>query len=720
MRPIVMSKNLQRRQEETRVRSYESSGGDVLSMEELFAADSGDFYDKDHPRNRFLKADVENFLEIEAHKKNGPAVECMQDTMDLLKDRGLNGHIWSAENMYYIASNENLSLEFMNTISAGLFGSEGSEHMRQAFENVLFNSMDNISGDPNGMQTIFKKAKVPVQIFNYGTEGIGVTATYQNEDHFSGLLGFAIANYFSRAKSLELYYVVKNNEKPELTYRYILEYAIDHRTMEKLALPDAERNGKLDKLFDLIDAVPTYTNDQATPHIFPRDQIPVDGGEDGWVKTGITGNLLSDTIGINKDENALEPNTRIDALLYITDYTNDDPTKPVYAILPRQVHTSVSEGLSEERVFGEVITIPNAAIIDSKGVIKKGVTVKEYISGYVNVDEGDYLVVAANPNPGLNSCIVGVKFYAKISDTANLRPGLQTTLQRYVYTIRTEYTNCGTIPINYYIRDNWNLGNDSIGWAASMTDAMSKRFAVTRDLKGERIIAESRQRPGNTFRLYKKMGAFTAEVEHDMSEAGASGSGDLMNTAKRILKEKIIFNLIDCETDMNFSRDMERLWVLMGHEHKIYAFEELNLTADASQNADIEKTVSNLKYGFDVERSAGYSDNFGRRISIIGAKDKRFVNRDVIGILRSNTLAAPTTIYMPFMFRVFTGIDARFTNLPSIQLYGRDLYEIMSKAQLNLSLLNLNSDTQSALMRSSKERYSQNYTGNFPVPAPKA
>lgn len=685
-----------------------------LSLEHLFAVEnkgSDPLYNTNSAAfNKLYNREVvSKFIDAEAAKKNIRATEAMSYMMETIRGMGYSKNPFSYENFNDICKNPDSTLAYIAGISNNLFGVEGDNHMKTCFENVVYNSMENIQKDPTGTESFFNRAKIYGGQQQYGLEGLGVAATYQNEDHFSGLLGFAIANYFARAKSLELFYAVKNNDKPELAYRYILEYAIDPRTMEKLPLPDAERDGRLEGAFDLTDAVPTFQNANATPEVFEASKIPLNGGrgENGWVKTGVTGNLLSSTPGIEKDKNALEPNSRIQALLYISDYTGGDKTQPVYSILPIQIETQVGEGLSQSRRFGTVVSIPNAAIIDAGGNIQKNVAVEEYIGGYLNIDEGDYLVTSTSTLPNVASCIVGCKFYAKISDTANLRGGLQSTLERYAFILRTEYSRFGTIPINPYIKDNWGLGNSSVGWAATMTDAMSKRYAITRDLKAERHLADDRSMPGNQYKLYKKMGAFVADTIHDMTEAPAGGSQELLTQNQLILKNKLIYKLIDCETYMNFTEDMEKLWVLMGHENKIFAFTELKLVQEAQGNDEIEKTVAATKYGFNVESSAGFRDNYGRRVRVIGAKDKRWTKKEIFGVLRSNTLAAPTTIYFPFMFRIFTGIDPRFTNLPSIQFYGRDAFYTLAKGQLNLTVIKLDGDTQSNLIASTKERVVQ-------------
>ena len=685
-----------------------------LNMESLFAVEnvgsdplynenSGSFF------KLYSKDTVQKFIDTEAARKNIKATEAMSYLMEVIRGMGYTKNPFSYETFNDICKNQESLVTYISSISNSLFGAEGDSHMKTCYENVVYNSMENVQKDPTGSESFFNRAKV-FGASPYGMEGLGVAATYQNEDHFSGLLGFAIANYFARAKSLELFYAVKNNDKPELAYRYILEYAIDPRTMEKLPLPDAERDGRLEGAFDLTDAVPTFQNANATPEVWEASKIPVNSGkgENGWVKTGMTGNLLSATPGIDKDKNALEPNSRICAIMYIKGYKGDVKTgDPIYEILPIQIDTQVGEGLSQSRRFGTVVSIPNAAIIDAAGDVKNNVAVEEYIGGYLNIDEGDYLVTSTSTLPNVASCIVGVKFYAKISDTANLRGGLQSTLERYAFILRTEYSRFGTIPINPYIKDNWGLGNSSVGWAATMTDAMSKRYAITRDLKAEKHLADDRSMPGNSYKLYKKMGAFTADTIHDMTEAPAGGSQELLTQNQLILKNKIIYKLIDCETYMNFTEDMEKLWVLMGHENKIFAFTELKLIQEAQGNDEIEKTVAATKYGFNVESSAGFRDNYGRRVRVIGAKDKRWTKKEIFGVLRSNTLAAPTTIYFPFMFRIFTGIDPRFTNLPSIQFYGRDAFYTLSKGQLNLTVIRLDGDTQSNLIASTKERVVQ-------------
>ena len=269
---MIHSTNLQRLVEEEK-RASAASGERLSSIQELFADDKKvDIDDPNHWSRLYTKESLSAFLNEETSKTNRKAMETMSETKNMLKAKGYKNP-WSKESLFQIVNDENTKLDYITSIAEGLFGNEGDTHMRQSFENVLWHSMEALRKDPTGEESIFSRvSNLPQALASM--EGMGVAATYQNEDHFSGLLGFAIANYYARCKVMELFYAIKNNEKPEMTYRYVIEYVIDQRTGEKLKLPDAERNGLTEGLFDLMDANPTYVSDVQTPHIFKATDIP--------------------------------------------------------------------------------------------------------------------------------------------------------------------------------------------------------------------------------------------------------------------------------------------------------------------------------------------------------------------------------------------------------------------------------------------------------------
>lgn len=628
---------------------------------------------------------------------------------------------FSAEGLDKVLENETLTKNYIDTIATELFRS--NESWKQAFKNVLKNSFESVRTDPSGYQDF----EYYYRNYAQGREGVGAMATYQNRDNFSGMLAFGIAGWFGRSKILELFHPVENNTMPEFAFEFILEYALHPVTKARMPLPQAWRTDELYEIFDLPNVNPHYIDEASTPHLMnPDTQIKVIDKEkskinnivykdgtlgDGWIKSNYESNLILDSA---TDENnfsatdSLEPTVEITDILYIAGY--EDPTgakTPIYKT--HSIGILCQEGNGQQNVFhfsatvdfGQIQIIENNALVTIPNH-------KERIVGQVNIDTGDFIAISArhkDSDPKVQPRVVAFKVYAKVSDVANQRPGLEHQTERFRYSLRLEYTNFGHIPITPYVLDNWNLGNDSLAYVATMTDFMTKSYSITRDLKAEHHLMKDFEKPTERFPLYLKLGGFFKDFQHDFSHTGPILGEDPYQQSRFALRERVIRGLSEAETDLYIPQDISRNWILFGPDRIVQAFANVS---NYNQKPDVDQATSvnssGQRFGFNIDEAGSIIDSLGRNVKIIGCTDKRWLDRDIIGGLKTTDMRYPTFLYYAYMFRIFTGIDPEYRNLSAVLFFGRDNIFSMLKAHTRIKILNYGDDLYEKSMRSARER----------------
>lgn len=633
---------------------------------------------------------------------------------------------WTTDGFDKILSNESLCNQYVNLMANDLFKS--NETWKRTFVNTVTNSFESVRNDREGRED-FK-----YYFDNYGpgtpelsAEGVGAMATYQNRNNFSGMLAFGIAGWFGRSKILELYHPVENNTMPEFSFEYILEYALHPVTKEKMPLPLAWRTNDLFQIFDLPNVKPLYIDESQTPHIMDnKTKIKVIDKEqslaqkkavykdavlgDGWIKAGSDSNLILDSAS---DENSfsskdsLEPTVAIDEILYIATY--EDPTgqkTPVYKTSKVDILCQEANGQQNVMHFNATINLTNIQVVEENAL--KDIPIhKEKILGEINLDTGDFLgTTVVVGNNAIQPRIVAFKVYAKVSDTANQRPGLEHQTERFRYSYRLEYTNFGHIPITPYVMDNWNLGNDSLAYVATMTDFMTKSYSITRDLKAEMHLINDFEKPTEIFPLYLKLGGYFKEFTHDFALTGPVVGEDPYQQSRYALRERIIRGLSTAETSIFIPQSTPRQWILFGPDRIVQAFPTVT---NYSNTPDGDKpqavNASGERFGFNIDEAGSIIDSLGRNVKIIGCIEQRWVDRDnIIGGLKSTDMKYPTFLYYAYMFRIFTGIDPEYRNLSGVLFFGRDGIFSMLQAHTRIYIMNFGDDLYELSMASAKER----------------
>jgi hypothetical protein len=88
-----------------------------------------------------------------------------------------------------------------------------------------------------------------------------------------------------------------------------------------------------------------------------------------------------------------------------------------------------------------------------------------------------------------------------------------------------------------------------------------------------------------------------------------------------------------------------------------------------------------------IKRLSWQADNFGRRVKVFGSKYRRHLGTPMRAVLKSNNIAQPTQIYLPYSFRVFSSISPEYRNLPALSVSARDYVGALSTCQARVTLV---------------------------------
>lgn len=624
------------------------------------------------------------------------------------------GHsVFSDEGFTEIMRNPKAKALYINHAKKHFF--QGNEHMGNVFAQTLSNSVRAIQ-----MKTGIQPGEIPSW---GGMEGYDATAIHSNRSNFNGCLAFTLVGYFARSKAMEMFHPIENGDMPEFDFEYYLSYARHPRTGKLILLPKGQRNGELLGAFDLPEICSKYSPDN--PHVidptgagnnFEGKEAFV--GHEGLVKFGYKGNCIIES-GYSLQHDPLNDDVHITEIWYKAGYEEDESgeytnPKPIYKMKKVRLRAGITQGDQRLRIFSGSIILESDVLVDKEDEEGKKVLVKktfeELITGRVNLDTGDYAVTAMNngewsPDKYTDhrnvdyttheTLCFAYKMSAKILDAANLRGGLRFTRMRIHETLRTEYSCIGSIAVSPYINDEYNLGgNQNIGYVAVMTDEMSKQYAITRDLKGEAFLEDQFEMTSDMFICTQKFGSFMRTVQHDVANIGAIGNDSVFEVTKKALKQKLTFIFNKAETHLNIpgaedaSHAIPRNWVGIGPENKIEAFPDITFETLPMTNDQAVSTSATQKFGFNIEAAASFRDNLNRHIRLIGCKDERWLPKDIMFFLKSTDIQFPTLLYYAFMYRIYSGIDPYYTNLPAILFYGRDNFYCLTQAMVKLAVLN--------------------------------
>ena len=703
-----------------------------LSVETIFAPSSSN--DIFNDAFSYSQEDLVSFNNAYAKRNAAPWHAFALSLENVMEKYVSGGHsVFSDEGFSEIMRNPKAKAQYIAHIKKHAF--QGNEHMGNVFAQTLSNSVRAIQ-NKTGVQ--------PGEIPAWGREGYDATAIHSNRSNFNGCLAFTLVGYFARSKAMEMFHPIENGDMPEFDFEYYLSYARHPRTGKLILLPKGQRNGELLGAFDLPEICSKYSPDN--PHVIDPNGAGNNFvgkeafiGHEGLVKFGYKGNCIIES-GYSLQHDPLNDDVHITEIWYKAGYdlkgkTEVDNTDvatlaPIYKMKRVRLRAGNTQGEQHLRIFSGSVILESEVLEDKEGDASKKVPVKktfeELITGRVNLDTGDYAVSAMNngewsPDKYTDhrnvdyttheTLCFAYKLSAKILDAANLRGGLRFTRMRIHETLRTEYSCIGSIAVSPYINDEYNLGgNQNIGYVAVMTDEMSKQYAITRDLKGEAFLEDQFELTSDMFIGTQKFGSYMRTVQHDIANIGAIGNESVFEVTKKALKQKIMWVFSKAETYLNIpgaedaSHAIPRNWVGIGPEIKIEAFPDITFETLPMTNDQAISTSATQKFGFNIEAAASFRDNLNRHVRLIGCKDERWLPKDIMFFMKSTDIQFPTLLYYAFMYRIYSGIDPYYTNLPAILFYGRDNFYCLTQAMVKLAVLNQDENVYAKMNNEARTR----------------
>lgn len=678
-----------------------------------------------HPYSSMSREDVIKWQTSYCEKHKQPYHKTVQRLESMFRNQLGGASVFSAEGWNKLMRNDSLLNQYVDTMANDLFKS--NESWKNTFKNAVYNSVEGERTDPMGNNYFptYMKSIVNSQ------EGIGAMATYQNRDNFANMTAFGIAGWFGRSKILELYHPIENNTMPEFSYKFVLDYIIHPITKKEMPLPLAWRDDSTFGLFDLPRVKPLFIDETQTPQLMDNKTVVkvIDKEKstpsklvykdeelgDGWVKAGFVSNLIIDSCDGNnnlQNSDALEPTVAIEEILYIADWETPESTpKPVYK--KKKVNVICHESAGQQNIFKFWAELKFKDVYYVEGGQKKQYDGEyvEKIFGDIYIDGGEFAATSMSNDSKMKPIVVAYKPYALVSDNGNNRPGVEHQTKRFVNTLRLEYTNFGHIPLTPYVLDNYNLGNDSLGYVATMTDYMTKTYTITRDTKAEHHLMNDLEKPVDQFPLYVKLGGFYKQFKHNFALTQVVMADDPYRQSRFALRERITRGLSYSETELFIPSTTSRGWVLFGPDIIVQAFADIDNSNQKPDNSIEQPTNSGgVRFGFNIDEAASFIDSIGRGVKVIGCTDHRWQNRNIMGGMKSFDMNYPTFLYYAYMFRIFTGIDPQYRNLSAVLFYGRDGFFSMLKAHCEVLISNYDDSLYESAMESSKTIYAVSKT----------
>ena len=523
------------------------------------------------------------------------------------------------------------------------------EALLQTFESMFDNTLQDVAN--------------PFSPGNFSAEGMDAMAPNANYNQFARLNPFTILGYIARSKVIDMFFTV-NSDRPTMTYEYNVEYIVKGTDPTKYNLPHAIRDGSLTGLLDLPLAIPEVSPDHPWIESLPTGPL---AKPETWIKIGSSGNLLIESGIASPMKYSIERNVSIARIRYSI------PTSgpAVVGILNAYLERGFMEGDVAKRMFNDTFQVKY-----TDGATEKVANLT--IIGVMNLDTSEYSVGQAG------TFITHFQFDAKITNLANEQDTVRGGSRKIIQTFDVNNKVTGTVPISQVMADDFNTAGEGITWTAYMIDKMTEAYAGLRDLELERELDVAAAKPVDKFPLFPKLGGFYKDAPFVLTARGAGG-GDPFSWVRDGLKDMIRHVLTKADVETNFESSTPRHWILYGSESDIQRLPEISYTNYAGEGDD-GAAPGNYRFGFSVDTAAGFSDNFGRRVKVIGSRDKRRANKPIVAQLKSMSMEQPTTVYFPYSFRVFSGISPEYRNLPALCIFQRDFIGTLSLAQARIEL----------------------------------
>jgi hypothetical protein len=571
--------------------------------------------------------------------------------------------------------------ELTNGLSDQFKNSYGGESLAEAFQSCVKHGLQEHSNPFTAYQDVDGNSM--------STEGLGATAITGNYNMWSRLNPVVTAGYLARARSIEFFNVI-HDDKPNFMRQFSVEYTMKGLDGPKLILPKAIRSGEVAGMLDLPLCKQIHET-AAGSDPGNEDQVLADITDtstnikvSGLTKAGSVGNLF-DNSEYPKGRHALERRCSIDWIyVEVPDYEITDGNEvpkmdagaqvKIKRLIKVRIDRHIQTGDTAERHFNEMVSVRYIATSGVEHEIKIPLAVT------INLDTGDYRSLVDG-----NNYLKGFRIFVRVTNVANEMESIMNGQTTHILQFDVENKLYGSIPVIPEMNADFNAGGEGVSWVAYMTDKMTENYAGIRDNDLENFIDEQYEYHPRDFELAFKLGGFKFNGSFNVVPRHPGGSDDLIGPQRMAFKQYLTKIFTRTEKWTNFDKNIERQWILMANDEDVDILPEISW-----QNAAAELTgnegISSFRYGFSLDDNYGWIDSFTRRVRVIGSKDERWLKKDITGVMKTTTVAAPTTIYFPYMFRVFSGIDPQLTNRPALLFASRDTKQCSTLVQTRIKL----------------------------------
>lgn len=544
-----------------------------------------------------------------------------------------------------------------------------------------------VSGDPDMKDTVNKIIKHSCEDVRnplavpMSTEGADAMANNANYNALARMNSWLIVGYASRSKCLELYHTISSDD-PTVSFKYNLDYVVKGNDSKKYMRPQADRDGDLGELYENPLLAPTAAASRTWIETVAGQST---NGTEQWLKLtagSVAGNFFNDNGEYSATKYTLEKNPKITGIKYTITGSGDDApsSETASGFMSVYLDRKTSTGETQKKIFMEEIEIPyeNAAG-DAKSV-------SATIMGQVDLDSGDYKFTAIGP-------ITHIQTDQRVTNVANELGTIRSGNFSIVEDFSVDNHPYGSIPISPEMSDDFNAGGQGVSAVAYFTDKVTSALANARDVTMEKQLDAAYARGPKNMPLYKKLGGFAGSLNFPLT-ARMAGGADPFSWMKTGLKDGIIFHLAQAEMNTFFEDDVARQWYILGSDYDVNRIPDVTFTS-IGDNDGIGGAEA--KYGFQIKDRAGYMDSIGRRIKIIGShynrhfKDRAGNRVPMRAVLKSMSIEQPTTVYIPYSFRVYSGISTEYSKRTGLIVSARDCIKHLTCVQSRINLIG-NSD----------------------------
>ena len=543
---------------------------------------------------------------------------------------------------------------------------KGAESYQNAFKSCVNHSFQEHANPFSGYSDINGN---PV---SFGAEGYGATAITGNYNTWTRLSPVLTAGYLARSRALELYQII-NDDKPTFWREYTVTYVQKGLGGNRLTFPKAIRSGAVAGMLDLplCDPVPVSKNED-NKNIAA---YTTEGGKAlNMIKVGTTGNLMDqsafpDGTPVDKTKHALERDCSIDYVRVKIGNT--------YKIVHTRIERDIKTGKTSERMFNSIIKVPYTETVEGATVQK---TLIARVSAIIDLDTGNYQIMSDG-----SGAVDAIHFNVRVTNVANEMETYMNGQDNYVLSFDIQNKIYGSIPVIPEMMADYNAGGENVSWIAFMTDQMTETYAGIRDNDLENFIDDEYNYGADEFELAFKLGGYKFSATYPIIPRHPGGSDDILAPQRMAFKQYLTRIFTRSQKFTNFDRNIERQWILMANDEDVDILPDVSWQSTPAEIGG-EGSNNQFRYGFSLDDAYGWMDNFGRKVRVIGSQDERWLNRPIWAVEKSLSLAAPTTIYFPYMFKVMSSISPDMRNRPAMLFASRDAKRVSTMVQARITL----------------------------------